>query len=264
LTLVTQFGFVVFRAEATNNVYIADFIIFRQAWKSIREIIFLDNNLFLRMGNVSAKLVSESAIEKLQRHERSDVDGLSMESPPDSPGHPVKNIVIVNGLGKHIPDSPSLTETLPTTENDSLISGLSDERTRVTSIVVKQWDGIKHYSDFILDGLRFRKEDASNVVMLFESPSSSDRATSFFNGQVYKFHDFPPEPTIYKSVLAPCRYSVVNGNTFPSYLRDPAPEGLMEHWRKFVPGFVEPTFVREINFGVKFLQQVDAENNLMI
>jgi hypothetical protein len=132
-----------------------------------------------------------------------------------------------------------------TQETDSLISSISDVDFH-PSPFIKQWDHKTLFSDFIQDGLILMKKKSTNVVMLYESPSSSSHETSFFNSQVYKFHDYPPSPVAYKAVLAPCRYSLMNGATYPSYLRDTPPEGLIEHWRQYVPGFVVPPFVHEI------------------
>ena len=50
-----------------------------------------------------------------------------------------------------------------------------------------------------------------NVVMLFETPSSSSSSNSFHNKSSFKFHDWPPTKESRakaKSVLGPCRYAV--------------------------------------------------------
>jgi hypothetical protein len=142
-------------------------------------------------------------------------------------------------------DVLSLTETHSLTqETDSLISSISDVDFFHPSLFIKQWDHKMLFSDFIQEGLHSMQKKITNVVMLYESPSSSSHETSFFNSQVYKFHDYPASPVAYKAVLAPCRYSLMNGATYPSYLRDAPPEGLMEHWQRYVPGFAAPPFVR--------------------
>lgn len=83
--------------------------------------------------------------------------------------------------------------------------------------------------------------------MLFESPSTSTNDSSFFNSQVYKFHDYPPASSKTKGVLGPCRYSCMNGATYPSFLRDGAPPaGLAEHWEANIPNFEQPKFVDSI------------------
>ena len=68
-----------------------------------------------------------------------------------------------------------------------------------------------------------------------------------FSPQVFKFHDYPPSAGATKAVLGPCRYSVMNGSSYPSFLRDGAPPaGLVDHWESTVPGFQRPSFVSEI------------------
>eukprot|EP00538_Stauroneis_constricta_P002428 CAMPEP_0119551690 /NCGR_PEP_ID=MMETSP1352-20130426/4877_1 /TAXON_ID=265584 /ORGANISM="Stauroneis constricta, Strain CCMP1120" /LENGTH=482 /DNA_ID=CAMNT_0007597791 /DNA_START=309 /DNA_END=1757 /DNA_ORIENTATION=+ len=111
----------------------------------------------------------------------------------------------------------------------------------------KDWCGKKHYSDFIKEGLQSQGRPADHVIMLFESPSTCNAESSFFNNSVFPVHDYPPAPTFYKTVLAPCRYTIMNGGTYPSFLQAEAPEGLMEHWERRVPGFEKPTFVKELN-----------------
>lgn len=125
---------------------------------------------------------------------------------------------------------------------------------------VEQWDKKTHYSAFVRDAIQYLKkrnngnnEDTSalatsnEVVMLFESPSSASADSTFFNCQVYKFHDWPPMSAPYKTMLGPCRYSMMNGDAYPSYLEAGAPPpGLMEHWEATVPGFVRPTFVSQL------------------
>jgi hypothetical protein len=149
---------------------------------------------------------------------------------------------------------------------------------------VKDWDGKKHYSDYIAQGLKTKRKEADkkkaeieaagnnsnmditsnsttsktltnaasiysdNVVMLFDSPTSSTSDFAFHNANKFRFHDWPPpSKTGGKSVLGPCRYALMSGDTYPVFLKDGAPpEGLMEHWTEAVPGFVPPTFVDKI------------------
>lgn len=101
-----------------------------------------------------------------------------------------------------------------------------------------------------------------NVIMLFESPSCSSDTTSFYNGQgAFKFHDATVINPIHKTFLAPARYSMMNGSKYPSYMKiytmpeddrpdHDKPELLlmkhMEHWKKHIPHFIEPTFVSNI------------------
>ena len=160
---------------------------------------------------------------------------------------PVEQAKVVIVTGKALQGVSLTTETRSLTdETESLISGISDYDF-APSFRCKSWNGKARYSDMIQDGLRYLKKDTSNVVMLFESPSTSAQDSSFYNGQVYKFHDWPPAPSASKGVLGPCRYSMMNGSSFPSFLRDGAPPaGLMEHWEAYVPGYVAPRFVAEI------------------
>jgi hypothetical protein len=150
---------------------------------------------------------------------------------------------------------------------------------------VKDWDGKKHYSDYIAQGLRYKRKDADkkkaeleaaaenmdvttnstttilsktmsnasniysdNIVMLFDSPTSSTSDFAFHNASKFRFHDWPPpSKTGGKSVLGPCRYALMSGNTYPVFLKDGAPpSGLLEHWSEAVPGFVAPTFIDKI------------------
>ena len=154
---------------------------------------------------------------------------------------------------------------------------------------VKDWDGKKHYSDYIAQGLKSKRKEADkkkaeleaagnnldvtnnstttamsssgsktltnaaniysdNIVMLFDSPTSSTADFAFHNANKFRFHDWPPpSKTGGKSVLGPCRYALMSGNTYPVFLKDGAPPaGLMEHWTDAVPGFVPPTFCDKI------------------
>jgi ATP-grasp domain len=130
-----------------------------------------------------------------------------------------------------------------------------------SSFRVEPWDKKTHYSAFVRDAIQYLKKRPSNsddasaaavpdsdeVVMLFESPSSASADSTFFNCQVYKFHDWPPMSAPYKTMLGPCRYSMMNGDAYPSYLEAGAPPpGLMEHWEATVPGFVRPHFVSHL------------------
>jgi hypothetical protein len=135
-----------------------------------------------------------------------------------------------------------------TTEEASLISSVSDLDLFDFSYRVRWWDGKKKYSDLIRDGLRYKKSAAvDSTVMLFESPSSSSTETSFYNCGPYRMHDWPPpKSNKAKGVLGPCRYALMSGDTYPVYLREQVPEGLVEHWKEVIPDFKEPTFVPQI------------------
>lgn len=160
-------------------------------------------------------------------------------APTDHDESPLKDTAV---------DVFSLPETVSSTDDSaSLISSLSDQ---VFSPVdgVKNWDKKKGFSDYVREGLRYLKRDDSNVVMLFESPSTANSECKFFNSQVYKFHDYPPTSSAAKSIVGPCRYSLMNGSSYPSFLASGAPPaGLLEHWEATVPGFVRPTFVSDIS-----------------
>lgn len=139
------------------------------------------------------------------------------------------------------------SHTVTTDDCDSVISALSDVAFSPGRITVTQWDRKKYYSDFILEGMKETNRDTSNVVMLFESPSSCSHNSTFFNGQAFKFHDYPPSTPVFGSLMAPCRYTMMNGSSYPSFLKSgPAPPGLIEHWKKYIPDFVEPRLVSEI------------------
>jgi hypothetical protein len=116
----------------------------------------------------------------------------------------------------------------------------------VPKIKVVDWDGTKMYSDYIKEGLIYNNklEEANNTIMLFESPSSSTADSSFHNRDKFKFHDWPPpKSTKSKAILGPCRYALMNGPTYPCFLRGGiAPEGLLEHWAEAVPGIPMPRF----------------------
>ena len=118
----------------------------------------------------------------------------------------------------------------------------------VTEFNVKDWDGKLFYSDLISRGMKFVKREQEKVVMLFESPSSSSANSSFHNASKFKFHDWPPpKSTKSKEMLGPCRYGMMNGGSFPVFLRSGAPPvGIVDHWKDAVPGYVPSEFVSKI------------------
>lgn len=144
--------------------------------------------------------------------------------------------------------STAETQTITVDDSESLVSALSEVcYFSSPPIRVEQWDHQRHYSDLIKEGLIATNRSTCDVVMLFESPSSSSHDTTFFNGQTFKFHDYPPSAPVYKSLMAPCRYTMMNGASYPSFLiSGEPPKGLIEHWHKYIPDFVEPRFVTEI------------------
>ncbi|EEC51929.1 predicted protein [Phaeodactylum tricornutum CCAP 1055/1] len=130
----------------------------------------------------------------------------------------------------------------------SLVASLSDFDFAFSKLQVKDWDMQTFYSDYIQQGREYLKETNNNVIMLFESPSSSTADSSFHNKTKYKFHDWPPPvSTRSKGILGPCRYALMNGTSYPAFLRDgQAPDGLFAHWQKTVPGVVVPTLVPKV------------------
>jgi hypothetical protein len=140
-------------------------------------------------------------------------------------------------------------------ESASLVSSISDLGVMTPSSassspaynVVKQWDKKTKFSDYVRDGLSYLQRESEDVIMLFESPSTANRESSFYNCQVYKFHDYPPASDAYKTMIGPCRYSLMNGSTYPAYLEAGSPPaGLLKHWAETVPGYEEPKFVASI------------------
>jgi hypothetical protein len=121
------------------------------------------------------------------------------------------------------------------------------------SILVWDWDGKKMYSDYIKEGLIYNNklENDKKTIMLFEIPSYSAEDCSFHNRD--SFREWPQsksttsKSTHIKSVLGPCRYSLMNGSSFPAFLRDGTPPaGLMEHWAEAVPDVPLPHFVSKV------------------
>lgn len=130
---------------------------------------------------------------------------------------------------------------------DSVVSAITLNDSISTAASVRWWDGKKFFSNFVQDGLRSLNSDETKICMVFENPSTSPQEATFFNGNTFKFHEFPPSPPLYKAVLTPCRYSMMNGSVYPSYLQGGCPPaGLIDHWKKTIPDFVEPEFVSEI------------------
>jgi hypothetical protein len=131
-------------------------------------------------------------------------------------------------------------------DSDCSFSAITLNESLDTSSVIRPWNNRTLFSDFVQDGLRSSRGD-ERICMVFENPSCSPQEATFFNGNTFKFHEFPPSPPLYKAVLTPCRYSMMNGNVYPSYLQGGIPPlGLVEHWKATIPGFVEPVFVPEI------------------
>lgn len=169
-------------------------------------------------------------------------------SPLSLPDAPASVVIIPDVLKEGSQISSADTYSL-TDETASLISALTEVEAPTTSgFKVKSWNGKTLFSDFIQEGLLYQKRKSNDVIMLFESPTSCTSAdSSFYNSQVYKFHDYPRSEAPWKAILAPCRYSLMNGSSYPTYLQGMPPKGLLEHWKANVPGFVEPSFVSTID-----------------
>jgi len=137
------------------------------------------------------------------------------------------------------------------TPQHNLVGSLVEEEEfefQFAKLRVRNWSPSSgnYFSDYIKEGLVFKGQDPSNVVMLFETPS---KYTAFNNESKWGFHDWPPPkyPTS-KSVLGPCKYSGTTGSALPVFLRGGKPPvGLMEHWSKYMPGHVAPTFTNKIS-----------------
>ena len=113
-----------------------------------------------------------------------------------------------------------------------------------------QWDRVTLYGDMVKEGLVYTKQydPKAKYIMLYETPHSDSPEASFHNKEKFKFHDWPPEKCMKnKNVLAPCRYSLMTGPTFPIFLTDGTPpEGLLEHWQTIFPQIPMPHFVNKV------------------
>jgi ATP-grasp domain len=163
--------------------------------------------------------------------------------PVDKPDLPSSTLLIIAETEKIHEDKNNNSATM--------VAALDDIDFTTSKITVKDWDpaSMKGYSEYIKEGMEYLQKDPSNVVMLFESPSSATTESSFHNNKQFKFHDWPPpKSTKSKATLGPCKYSMWNGSALPTFLRaGKAPEGLEEHWKKVMPeNLVMPRFVDKI------------------
>jgi len=76
--------------------------------------------------------------------------------------------------------------------------------------------------------------------ILLEFPSSSNRNLAFVNDEKFVIYDFPPPSLFYNEYLLPLRACPVAGNKVPLLLNGNPSNALQQHWRRWVPGYVEP------------------------
>ena len=174
--------------------------------------------------------------------ERSNDDEFQIEvvaAPDEKTEIPLSTLVVV-------------TETDKVEGQDTILGDISlsklDFSLEESKFRVRDWDGKKGYSDYIMDGLKYKDKGDTNVVMLFESPSCSTSGSSFHNKSKFRFHDWPPSKSVKaKGVLGPCRYASMNGSSFPLFLRDgKPPAGLVEHWAETIPDYTPSTYIDKI------------------
>jgi len=155
--------------------------------------------------------------------EIADLTFLELQLPPDhEEGKATIHKFFVDEMKPKLPES----HLVLITESETFHGGHNRERSGsvelLRSIVdefdakvhgklkVRNWKGTKFYSDYIKEGLEYLDQE-DNVMMLFETPSSSSSSNSFHNKSSFKFHDWPPTKESRakaKSVLGPCRYAV--------------------------------------------------------
>lgn len=163
--------------------------------------------------------------------------------PLEEPQLPNSTLVIVAETDKINEDKEADAATL--------VAAITDMDFTQSKFTVTDWDpeSMKGYSEYIKEGMEFLKKESSNVVMLFESPSSASSETSFHNDTKYRFHDWPPpKSTMQKAILGPCKYGMWNGSALPAFLKGgKAPEGLEAHWEKVMPeNLAMPRFVDKV------------------
>lgn len=210
---------------------------------------------------------SSSAIVHTHRKEPSiselaDFTFLELQLPPDhEQGTATINEFIVDETKPKLPeshlvlitDSDAFHGSHRRTGSQEVLNSLTNDDLELHEVhgklKVLDWKGKTFYSDYIAQGLKYLNEH-QRVVMLFETPRSSPSDHSFHNKSSFKFHDWPPTQksrSKARSVLGPCRYAMMSGSAFPTFLRDPPPEGLVDHWKEALPYFKECTFVSKIN-----------------
>jgi hypothetical protein len=177
---------------------------------------------------------------------------------------PTSNIVIIS--------KAPVPEVIPLSDDtSSLVSAISeptmsvDLNLPISKFRCRPWCGIRLYSDLIKEGISYLDKgdgDATvNVIMIYECPSSASTETSFCNSQVFPIHDHPPGITVCKTVLGPLKYSMMNGSSYPSYLKEKPPAGLIEHWHNTLH-LPLPTFCHEIPSTTKVYAHLPVEHIL--
>jgi hypothetical protein len=162
---------------------------------------------------------------------------------------PVEDVALPMSIPFVVADPDKLNDHLNESFNTNKFDFEDDGTFRISD-----WSGKRFYSDYIKAGLEYKKKQNpevvdENIVMLFESPSSSATDTTFHNASKFKVHDWPPpKSSKSKGILGPNRYASMNGGSFPVFLRDgKTPTGLMEHWESVLPGFARPSFANKID-----------------
>lgn len=83
-------------------------------------------------------------------------------------------------------------------------------------------------------------QDLPDGAVLLEFPSSSNKSLRFVNDEKFLIYDFPPPTAFYNEYLLPLRACPVAGDKLPLLLNGYPSKGLKDHWKKWVPGYVEP------------------------
>jgi len=182
--------------------------------------------------------LSDFSLLELERNDDDEVEIKVEEAPDGDTEIPTSTLVIV-------------TETEKVEGHDTILGDVELSKLDFSlegKFKCRDWDGKKGYSDYIADGLKYKDISDTNIVMLFESPSSSTSESSFHNKSKFRFHDWPPpKSTKSKGVLGPCRYASMNGKSFPVFLRDgKPPAGLEEHWAQVIPDYTPSSYINKI------------------
>jgi hypothetical protein len=83
-------------------------------------------------------------------------------------------------------------------------------------------------------------QDVPSGAILLEFPSSSNKNLRFVNDEKFLIYDFPPPSAFYNEYLLPLRACPVAGNELPLLLNGYPSNALKNHWKQWVPGYVEP------------------------